>query len=953
MSNYLKMKRLIMNYWIFLFTYISMQAQETKLIGKVVDAQTRTPISSVSIQIMDSPFLTSSDLAGEFGFDSFKLPIGEQILLLEKQDYITKKIPIIIDEGQTLDLSIISLTLDLVAMEPRIGTIGLSDAQLHTEEGEAYTVSGLLQASKDVFLNAAAFEFSSTFFRPRGLDNSNGKILINGISMNKLFNGRPQWANWGGLNDVQRNREFSMGLKANEYSFGDLAGTSYIDMRASKYREGGRFSFAYANRSYQARMMATYNSGLGPNGWAYSLSIARRDGNQAFVEGNTYSANSFFAAVEKKINAQHSINLTAFYTPNSRGRSAAVTEEVNRLRGIRYNPNWGYQAGEMRNSRMRKVQEPIIILSHYWKIGDNTSINTNIGYQTGKVGTTRIDNGGTRLLVVEGQDTYIGGGRNPLPNYYQRMPSYFLRDENPGPYHFQLAYQAQQNFINDGQIDWGNLYRANELVVARGGNSVYVLQEDRMDDTQFSLSSILSAQLNEHFRFNANIEYQDLISENFAEINDLLGGTGYLDVDFFAEDDVNLIVGDLAQSDLQNRNRIALEGERYKYNYQLLASVVNGFVQGQFTYKSLEFYIAVQGGQTSYMRSGLYENGNFPGQRSLGDSEKLGFTTFGGKLGGVYKFTGRHLMEFNLGYFTKAPSLRNSFGNARQNNDLVIGLSQEIVESLDLSYHYRSPVVKARLSGYYNAIEDMSDVGFYFTENISGLGIEQDAFIQEVVTGIDTERLGGELGIEAQVTTTIKLKAAAAVGQYIYTNNPMLYITSDDFDSALLFGDGTAKLKNYHVAGGPEQAFHLGFEYRDPTFWWFSLSGNHFRDAYIDVNNLARTANFSSDFDGAPINDYDPNTARSLLRQEKFDSYYLLNLVGGKSWRISKYYLGFFASISNILDQAYVTGGFEQGRFANYRDMQLDQSREYGQLFGPRYFFGYGTTYYFNLYIRF
>jgi len=102
-----------------------------------------------------------------------------------------------------------------------------------------------------VFLNAAAFDFSSTFFRPRGLDNANGKLLINGIEMNKQFNGRPQWANWGGVNDVQRNQEFSRGLSPSDYTFGDLAGSTNLTMRASKYRKGGRVSVASANRSYR------------------------------------------------------------------------------------------------------------------------------------------------------------------------------------------------------------------------------------------------------------------------------------------------------------------------------------------------------------------------------------------------------------------------------------------------------------------------------------------------------------------------------------------------------------------------------------------------------------------------------------------------------------------------------------------------------------------------------
>ena len=49
----------------------------------------------------------------------------------------------------------------------------------------------------------------------------------------------------------------------------------------------------------------------------------------------------------------------------------------------------------------------------------------------------------------------------------------------------------------------------------------------------------------------------------------------------------------------------------------------------------------------------------------------------------------------------------------------------------------------------------------------------------------------------------------------------------------------------------------------------------------------------------------------------------------------------------------YKTGGFEQGRKTTFRDLKKDKSNEYGPVFGPRYFFGNGTTYYLNLYLRF
>ena len=83
-----------------------------------------------------------------------------------------------------------------------------------------------------------------------------------------------------------------------------------------------------------------------------------------------------------------------------------------------------------------------------------------------------------------------------------------------------------------------------------------------IDDTQFTANTILSTFLTENITINAALNYRSLTSENFAAVRDLLGGSGYLDVDFFAEDDGIQVVGDLAQSDLRNRNRIVTEGDR-------------------------------------------------------------------------------------------------------------------------------------------------------------------------------------------------------------------------------------------------------------------------------------------------------------------------------------------------------------------------------------------------------
>ncbi|WP_339655438.1 carboxypeptidase-like regulatory domain-containing protein, partial [uncultured Salegentibacter sp.] len=312
------------------------RAQEISLKGKLVDAQTYKELSGAKLLIEGSVFKTISDENGDFIFTSEELPPGEQILKITLPDYKELRIPIIIETNTSKDLGLFLMQPTLADYANQISTISLSDAELDEDEAQIDNLSGLLQASRDVFLNAAAFDFSQTFFRPRGLDSEHGKVLINGIEMNKIYTGRPQWSNWGGLNDVQRNQVFSMGLSPSEVSFGGLAGTTNIIMRASQYAKGGKASIAAANRSYTGRLMASYSSGALENGWAYSISASRRFAKEAYVDGTLYDANGFFIAVERTFNEKHSLNFTGFYTPNIRGKSSPNTAEVFELKGRKY-----------------------------------------------------------------------------------------------------------------------------------------------------------------------------------------------------------------------------------------------------------------------------------------------------------------------------------------------------------------------------------------------------------------------------------------------------------------------------------------------------------------------------------------------------------------------------------------------------------------------------------------
>lgn len=924
---------------LLLFVPVSILAQ-TKVTGTVIDGYAEQTLADVTVVIEGSPVTTTTNALGLFILNQ-AVPLGEQIVILSKNGYITKRMPITINEGSAVSLGAIELEIDVVEEQRNISLITLNDNDLNGDDDDgSANVSGLLSAGRDVFSSAASFDWSATFFRPRGLDNADGKVLINGVEMNKQSNGRPQWGNWGGLNDVQRNRAFTSGLKANEYAFGGPGGVTNFVMRASQERTGGRISYANANRSYEGRIMGSYHTGLNKKGWAFSVLASRRFGNQGYIDGTLYDANSFYTSIEKKINDKHSLNFTGFYTPNRRGRSTAITQEVFNLKGRRYNPFWGFQNGKQRNTRTREIEEPVFMLNHYWKVSEKITLNTNIAYQTGTIKNSRIDNG--RL-------------RNPAPDYYQLLPSFALQDENPSAFDFQNAFALQQDFINDGQFDWKKAYESNIDASGAVPLGKIILQNDVIEDTQFIAKVILNSQITDNITLNGNVNYRGLNNQNYAEVEDLLGAQGFLDIDNFAvSESQDGQSGSIAQSDLRNPNRVVTTGDRYKYNYEINASVVSAFAQGQFVFRKVDFYLGVSYSSTGYQRNGLYENGNFPNDgesaESFGLSEKLSFSNGGLKAGATYKITGRHLININGALISRAPGIRVGFSNARQNNDVVFGLESEQVQSVDLSYIWRAPLVKARVTGFYTGFQNGTDISFYFTENnlVNGEG----AFVQEVLTNIERRNVGLELGFEAQVLSTLKLKAAASIGQFTFQNNPDIYLTSDDFDGRLTFGDGTTVLKNLHVPGGPERAYQLGFEYRDSDFWNFSLTTNYFSNAYVDVSNLARSANFLQDEDGQPFNDFDQVIASNLLRQEQFNDYLLVNVTGGKSWRVNDYFIGFFATINNVLNQEYVTGGFEQSRRVNYRSRLQEQQRD-APIFGNRYFFGNGTTYYFNAYIRF
>jgi len=914
------MRTVIITAIIFL-CYFQKNIAQSSVKGIVVNAISEAPLNGVLIQEESSNLIVKTNSKGIFSIDS--LETGSYLLQLVFEGYKSQHIPIAVFESKEYDLGIIYL-------EPAVpefndtSIVLLTDDDL-SDDGDRSSsyVSGVFQSSKDAYLKAAAYNFSQAWFKIRGYDSSQGTVLINGVEMNKLYDSRPQWSNWGGLNDAFRNQQFTTGIAPAAYAFGGVLGTTNFSVRASDHRKGGKASMASTNKSYSGRFMATFATGLTSNNWAFVGSGSYRFAQEGYFEGATYNAWSGFFAAEKKLNRLHSFNFTAFAASNKRGKSSANTQEVYDLKGYQYNAYWGNQEGDKRNSRMKEIMEPVVMLSHYFN-NDKIAIISTVSYQFGHVGNSRLG--------------YFNAP-NPDPTYWKYLPSNYLLFEDD--LDFSNAYLTEQEFKNNGQINWSNLYQTN----ADKGNSLFYLYEDRVDDSQLSFNSILNTSFNENFQLNAGLSFQNLASENYGNMLDLLGGTGFVDLDQYAE-------GDAQQNDLNFPDRVVEVADKFQYNYNINASVFAAFVQLQYVGKKFEYFTAVNFKNSNFQREGFYKNGTYP-DNSLGKSEQQTFSNISVKGGCTYKFNGRHLATLNAGYLSNAPNIRNTFSNSRVNNNITPDLTSEIFLTGDISYLYRAPKFQGRITGFYTKISNAIETAFLFAEGLQG---DEADFVNEIVTGIDKLHMGIELSALYQVTATVSFIAGGSFGQFTYNNNPQLYLESDNFE-AEKSDFGTSYLKNYRIAGTPQQAYSLGFEYRDPKYWWFQINANLLTHNYLDISPLLRTNNFYLDADGVPFVDKDTgvqvtqNQVDALLTQEKFADAFLVNMVGGKSWLKHQKYFGFFIGINNVFGELFKTGGYEQPRNANYPELKQDKQLT-TPIFGPKYWYGNGASYYVNIYVR-
>ena len=806
-----------------------------------------------------------------------------------------------------------------------------TESQLGEDDESAQSTSALVTSNNDVYLSNVGYLFSPMRFRVRGYDSQYSDMYINGAWFNDAETGRFSYGLIGGMNDATRNKEGIGPFEINNFTFGAIGGATNINLRASQYAAGSKLTLSGANRNYILRGMFTHSTGLMKNGWAFTGSVGYRWGNNGNIEGINYNSLSYFLSAEKVFNERHSLSFATWGSPTERGQQMASTEEAYYLANSHYyNPNWGYQNGEKRNSRIVRQFEPSAVLSWDFKIDDTKKLTTSAGFKYSNYGKSALG--------------WNGNAADPRPDYYKNMPSNVFDVWNEVPTNEQLQ---QFNALTDlwknnkafRQVDWDAMYLANKNANALGKEALYYVEERHNDQIAFNFNSVFNHQWNDRNSYVAGISFNTTKGMHYKKMKDLLGANLYIDVDKFAVRDHGAN-STMAQNDLMNPNRRIGEGDKFGYDYNIFVNKENAWVRYQGNDGgSLHYFLGGQIGSTQIFRDGLMRNGRAP-QKSLGSSGTAKFLEGGVKAGLNWAINGNHSFSLNAGYEERAPLAYNAFIAPRIKNDFVKDLKTERIFGGDLTYHFNTPWVMGRITGYYTRFQNQVEMDAFYNDS-------EARFTYLSMNNVEKEHWGVEAAATFKLTSNLSLTALATWSDMQYMNNPNAVMT---YESESESSADRVYAKGMHGNGTPLSAYSLGLDY-NINGWFFNLTGNYYHRVYIDFSSYRRLESVLQQVGGIGV-DGNGNKVVNVPSQERFDGGFMLDASIGKFIRLRNgKSLSLNLNLTNITNNTDLrTGGFEQNR----GDLKQDGTeRSYKFSKNSKYFYAFPFNAFLNIGYRF
>ena len=795
-----------------------------------------------------------------------------------------------------------------------------------------------INSNNNIYLSQMGWAWSGIWFRYRALDNAYNDVYMNGVQVNNPENGRFTYSTIGGINDAVRNKEDVSAFEANNFAFNGIGGSSNYNLRAGQMPSGHKVTLSGANRNYTLRGMYSFGTGLGKEGWAFFGTVGYRWANMRTspVKGNFYNSFSYFLSAQKVINEKHSLNIATWGNPTERATSGPTTDEAAWLANdYLYNPNWGYQNGKKRSSRVVNSFEPSLLLTWDYNINEKMKLATSVFFKYG----------------MNKSNSLYYNGTNPRPDYWKRFPSYNYNvwgdwnSENNDADAFWASYENWQD-ESYRQINFDELYFANMQLNKIGADAIYWIEARHNDHMMTNLSSSYDWNIKKGVKWSTGIQLLSNRGSHYKTMEDLLGGKYFHNTNRYLVGDFQETAAE-AMYDVNHGYQRIIEGDRFGYDYNIWNQDIKLWTSFSMDKDILHNFVTAKIGGRRMWREGFMRNGLFQ-DNSYGKSGKAHFLDGGLKIGSIINLGKGHAISAGVGYEVKAPGAYVAFMCPEMNNDYVQDLRNEKIVSAELGYAISNRWLRLNLSGYYYYSQDGNEWQQFFND-------DSHSFTYNSLSGIKKEHYGVELGLRMLLTSSLDIVALGTYSEAQYISNTDVYWMNSNttkMNRDICYNDGM------RVGGTPLAAVSLGVNYRFKR-WYLNLTGNYYDRMYLYYSPNMRyesTLKIAGRYD-AETGEYD------IPEQAKGKGGFMLDASIGRQFQVAHHPLSVNLQLCNLTNRRNITtGGYEQSR-SNYsvverienNETQFVKNKERSYQFdkNPKKFYALGFNFMLNLNYRF
>ncbi len=919
-----KIKNLLL---VALFFISATVLAQTQISGTVVD-ETGEPLPGASVVEKATTNGTSTNFDGEFKLNakstsgtlvvSFVGFLDKEVafngagnvgtIKLQPSDNVLEEVVIkgLIDVAKDRETPVAVSTIKAAEIQEKLGSQEFPE---------------LLNTTPSVYATKSGGGFGDARINIRGFSQENIAVLINGVPVNDMENGRVFWSNWAGLSDVTTAMQVQRGLGSSKLAISSVGGTINIITKTTDKKEGGSVLATYGNDNY-LKTLATYSTGKNENGFAASFLFSRTAGD-GYVNSTEFEGYNYFVGLGWEINEEHDLQFMLTGAPQTHNQRTGSFFNMGTLadyleHGTRYNFTGGFINGEEYNLRKNFYHKPVTSLNWNWDINEESSLSASAYVSFGRGGGT-------------GDIGRIGGFRFASDRSLRGQDGTFLFDE------LIKSNSGQGGTFNNGVT-------TNNSVDPSTG--LFVVNDDELRSTDipaglqrrngiirrasinshnwYGLLANYNRKLNDNLTLDFGLDVRSYLGIHYRRIDDLLGADAYRD-----NDDINNplnVLNTEYSSDLSSLwNVFSSTDDEEKINYHNDGKVrwFGGFAQ--LEYKNDDISAFLQGGISN---QGFKRIDYFNYLDSDPARETDWQNIWGGNIkGGInWNINEEHNIFANGGYYAKQPFFDSVFLNFR--NDINPNPRNEKVIGVELGYGFKSERFSLNANIYRTQWKDrFFSISSEFDVNNTPLDSSDDEQGSTDLQGVEQIHTGVELDATYKITEDVTIFGMVSVGDWEYGGT----VSGTAFDNnQVAIGTNTLYLDGVKVGDAAQSTGRLGIEIRPWKNFKVDYSQRFVDRLYARIN--------ADDFDEA-------DHSGSL----ELPGYALSDLGVSYKWNFneeSNEALSFRVNINNLFDEEYIAES-ATNYFGTERDATGEQFR--GVDTGNKVFFGFGTTWNFSV----